>query len=56
MRKLQSADIRFCEFREPDKNNELTSIACEPVAGEKRSLFTGYPLMGAESNLCANAV
>lgn len=44
--KLSHFEYNFKEFREPDKNNELTAIACEPVSGDRRLFFQKYPLMG----------
>lgn len=41
-RKLDEAGIRYRIFTEPDRNNEATAIATEPVFGEKRHLFRTY--------------
>ena len=40
--RLQSLGIKHASFREPDKNNELTSICTEPVWGESRHHFKKY--------------
>jgi hypothetical protein len=55
MAKLDSAGIRFCEFREPDKNNEITALATEPICGERRQFFSQFNLLGAEQSVSAPA-
>jgi len=54
--KLQSAGISFRAFQEPDLDNSLTAIATEPMVGDKRQLFIGYPLMGADGYQYAHSV
>lgn len=40
--RLRAYDIQFKAFREPDRNNEYTSIATEPISGNKRKIFKRY--------------
>lgn len=49
MAKLDAAGIRFREFREPDRNNEITALATEPIYGERRQFFSQFNLLGSES-------
>jgi peptidyl-tRNA hydrolase len=42
--KLRWKDISFSEFREPDMDNELTSIALEPTE-KARKVVSSMPLM-----------
>lgn len=44
--KLDKAGIRYRTFIEPDRNDEATAIATEPVFGEKRHLFRTYRCLG----------
>ena len=41
-KKLEDNSIRYRGFIEPDRNNELTSIATEPVFGKQRQFFKRY--------------
>ena len=43
--KLTLAGIKCHSFREPDIDNQLTAIACEPVYDEQRKLFRQYQLI-----------
>ena len=43
--RLMSKGIRFVEFHEPDRNDELTAIATEPIAGDARRMFRRYDLL-----------
>jgi len=45
-RKLDSAGIRYRIFTEPDRNDEATAIATEPIFGEQRRLFRNYRCLG----------
>ena len=45
-RKLDKAGIRYRIFTEPDRNDEATAIATEPVFGEQRHLFRTYRCLG----------
>jgi hypothetical protein len=38
-------DVNFSLFREPDRNNEITSIATEPIKEDKRHLFKRFMLL-----------
>ena len=49
MHTLEIAGIRHSTFREPDRGNELTAIACEPISGEKRSIFRKLQLLRIHS-------
>ena len=40
--RLQAYNIQFKAFQEPDRNNEYTSIATEPICGNKRKIFKRY--------------
>lgn len=42
---LDSVGIKFVSFHEPDRDNELTSIATEPIFGDKRRYFKKYQLI-----------
>jgi len=44
-RKLKSQGVRIIEWREPDRNNELTAIATEPLAGERRRCADKFQLI-----------
>lgn len=45
---LQNNNIAFLEFREPDRNNELTSICSEPIYGDDRKIFSKFQLFKGE--------
>ena len=45
IKKLQQTDIQYKIFQEPDIGNEITAIATEPLAGEKRKFFKRYQLL-----------
>lgn len=42
---LESKEIQFCPFYEPDIGNELTSISTEVISGSKRKLFRKFQLL-----------
>ena len=44
--KLDKAGVRYRVFIEPDRNNEATAIATEPIFGEQRRLFRNYRCLG----------
>ena len=46
--RLEDQGIRFACFHEPDRNNELTAIATEPITGETRRYFRRYNLVEDE--------
>lgn len=43
--KLNKAGIRYKVFIEPDRNDEATAIATEPVFGDAREHFRNYTLL-----------
>lgn len=46
MQKLDNNQIKFTEFIESDRNNEITALATEPISCvEKRFLFKNYTLL-----------
>lgn len=45
MSRLDSQQIRFKEFREPDRDNETTALATEPLRGDRRTFFKKYQLL-----------
>jgi hypothetical protein len=47
---LQKNNINFKLFYESDRDNELTSIATEPISGEKRSIFKKFNCLKGEKN------
>lgn len=47
-------DIRLVLFREPDFGNIATCLCTEPLDGEKRKVFSSYPLW-KEKELCLNS-
>lgn len=46
--RIELSGIRFAPFYEPDRNNELTAIATEPVSGSNRRRFRRYNLLDQE--------
>jgi hypothetical protein len=49
--RAESRDIRTVLFREPDFGDIATSLCTEPIRGEKRKVFSSYPLW-KEKELC----
>lgn len=47
-RYLENNGIEFIEFREPDRDNELTSICSEPIYGDDRKIFSKFQLFKGE--------
>jgi hypothetical protein len=43
--RLERAHIRFALFREPDRNNEATALATEPLCAEQRRALARYPCL-----------
>jgi hypothetical protein len=43
--KLRSAGVDFCAFHEPDLENQFTSLATEPIVGDRRRLFKSLQLV-----------
>lgn len=48
LEKLVNLGVRFVEWHEPDRKNELTAIASEPIWGERRKLFRNFNLLKGE--------
>lgn len=48
LEKLRSLGIEISEWREPDRNNELTAIATGPIRGDQRRLFRNFQLLRVE--------
>ena len=46
-------NIRTVLFREPDFDNIATCLCTEPIGGEKRKIFSSYPLW-KEKQPCLN--
>ena len=44
-KRLQEQNIRFVSFHEPDIDDQLTSIATEPIFGDDRKFFRKYQLL-----------
>ncbi len=42
---LSDQKIKYSAFNEPDKNNELTAIASEPITGMDREAFKRFQLL-----------
>lgn len=49
LNKLKQLGIQIVEWREPDRNNELTAFACAPVSGDDRKHFRNFQLMRMEA-------
>ncbi len=47
--RLRAAGIRCQPFHEPDRANELTAIATEPLYGARRDLVSHFPLLTVNS-------
>jgi hypothetical protein len=45
--KLDNAGIRYCVFREADRNDECTALMTAPVFGDQRRLFRRYRCLGS---------
>lgn len=45
-KKLEKAGVRFRVFIEPDRDNESTALATEPIGGETRRIFKNYKCLG----------
>lgn len=49
--RLKSHNIQFRVFQEPDRNNEYTSIATEPISGNRRNIFKRYQCLKEKTNV-----
>jgi hypothetical protein len=47
--KLNTLGVKFRTFVEPDRDNEITALATEPVNGEVRKIFKKYQLLKLRS-------
>jgi hypothetical protein len=52
--RLERAGVRFALFREPDRNNEATALATEPLFPERRGLLARYPCLTRSDLLSAS--
>ncbi len=51
--RLQSRNIPFKEFIEPDLNHEVTALCTPPLHGAARRVLRGFPLLNLEVfNVC----
>lgn len=46
--KIERAGIQFALFQEPDRDNEYTALATEPVRGEDRRPFRDFQCLTTE--------
>jgi len=44
--RLEDLGIRVAVFTEPDRNNEITALATEPLGPESRRIFAKWQLWG----------
>lgn len=51
--RLERAGIRFALFREPDRDNEATALATEPLPPERRAVLARYPCLTRSDLLAA---
>ena len=51
--RLERAGIRFALFREPDRNNEATALATEPLCANRRGALARYPCLTRSDLLSA---
>ena len=47
--RLESANIKFAAFQEPDRNNEYTAIATAPISGDGRKFFKKYQCLKSKA-------
>ena len=45
MSHLEEQGVAYCEFVEPDMQNEITAIATEPLSGDKRKFLSKFCLL-----------
>jgi hypothetical protein len=48
-------DVRHALFREPDRGNEPTALATEPLSGDRRRPMARFRCLGPEDFLAAPA-
>ena len=51
--RLDRAGVRFALFREPDRNDEVTALATEPLRAERRGALARYPCLTRSDLLSA---
>ncbi|MCI0701446.1 MAG: peptidyl-tRNA hydrolase [Planctomycetia bacterium] len=51
--RLDRAGIRFTLFREPDRNDEVTALATEPLGPDRRGVLARYPCLTRSDLLSA---
>jgi hypothetical protein len=51
--RLERAGIRFALFREPDRDNEATALATEPLQSDRRAVLARYPCLTRSDLLSA---
>lgn len=51
--RLDRAGIRFALFREPDRNDEATSLATESLRADRRGVLARYPCLTRSDLLSA---
>ena len=51
--RLERAGIRFALFREPDRDNEATALATEPLRPDRREILSRYPCLTRSDLLSA---
>jgi len=53
---LDNQGYQYIAFREPDIGNELTSIAVEPIAENKRGVLRNFPLLTFKEKECPSEI
>jgi hypothetical protein len=43
--RLERLGVRFALFREPDRNDEATALATEPLGPDRRAALSRYPCL-----------
>lgn len=51
--RLERTGIRFTLFREPDRDNEATALATEPLCCDRRAVLARYPCLTRSDLLSA---
>lgn len=51
--RLERAGIRFALFREPERDNEATALATEPLCQDRRAVLARYPCLTRSDLLSA---
>jgi hypothetical protein len=53
--RLERRGIRFQLFREPDRSNEATALATEPLRDDRRAALARYPCLSRSDLLAKDA-